>query len=210
MISAQWGGGKMLLAACFLYSGTASTPNVAAANAVVGSPAPNFSAKDIEGKTQTLDAWRGRVVVLEWVNPECPFVRKHYGSGNMQRLQADWTGRGVAWLTVASSAPQKQGHMTAEQATEIIQQRGSRQTALLLDSDGAVGKLYGAKSTPHMFIIDPQGRLIYAGAIDSVASPDPADIASATNYVQQALQEATAGKPVSVAETQSYGCSVKY
>ena len=180
------------------------------AAATVGEPAPAFTATDADGKARSLDEFKGKYVVLEWFNNECPFVKKHYGSGNMQKLQADWTGRGVIWLTIASSAPEKQGHMTAAQANEVIKERGSRQTALLLDGDGAVGKLYGAKTTPTMFVINPEGRLIYAGAIDSVASPDPDDIQGATNYVQQALQESMAGKPVSVAQTQSYGCFVKY
>ncbi len=182
----------------------------ARADAKVGEPAPAFTATDADGKTRSLDEFKGKYVILEWFNPECPFVKKHYGSGNMQKLQAEWTGRGVAWLTIASSAPDKQGHMTPAQANAVIKERGARQTALLLDGDGAVGRLYGAKTTPHMFVIDPQGRLIYAGAIDNVASPDPDDIKGATNYVQQALQEAMSGKPVSAAQTQSYGCSVKY
>ena len=210
MISAQWGGGKMLLAACFLYSGTASTPNVAAANAVVGSPAPNFSAKDIEGKTQTLDAWRGRVVVLEWVNPECPFVRKHYGSGNMQRLQRKWIGQGVAWLSVNSSAVGKQGHLTPATAKAFLAAQHAAPTQLLLDPDGVVGRLYGAKTTPHLFIIDQHGVLVYAGAIDDQPSTNPADIEGATNYADNALGEVLANKPVSISETRSYGCSVKY
>jgi peroxiredoxin len=176
----------------------------------VGEPAPAFTATDTNGQARSLGEFTGKFVVLEWFNNECPFVKKHYGAGNMQKLQADWTGKGVTWLTIASSAPEKQGHMTAAQANEVVKARGARQTALLLDPDGAVGKLYGAKTTPHMFIVDPDGRLIYAGAIDNVASPDPNDIAGANNYVDQALKEATAGKPVSVAETQSYGCSVKY
>ena len=180
------------------------------AAAKVGEPAPAFTATDADGTARSLDEFTGKYVVLEWFNNECPFVNKQYGSGNMQKLQAEWTGRGVIWLTIASSAPERQGHMTPTQAKAVIKERGSRQTALLLDGDGAVGRLYGAKTTPHMFVIDPQGRLIYAGAIDNVASPDPADIAGANNYVQQALQESMAGKPVSVAQTQSYGCSVKY
>lgn len=179
------------------------------AEAKAGEQAPAFSASDANGQVRSLDEFQGKFVVLEWFNNECPFVRKHYGSGNMQQLQADWTGQGVAWLTIASSAPGKQGYMTPVQAKEIIKDRGSRQTALLLDPDGAVGKLYGAKTTPHMFVIDPQGRVIYAGAIDNVPSPD-ADVESAHNYVEQALEEAMAGKPVSAAQTQSYGCSVKY
>ena len=210
MISAQRGGGTILLAACFLYTGTARALSVAAANAVVGSPAPNFSAKDIEGKTQTLDALRGRVVVLEWVNPECPFVRKHYGSGNMQHLQQKWTTQGVVWLSVNSSAAGKQGHLTPTTAKEFLAAQRAAPTQMLLDPDGVVGRLYGAKTTPHVFIIDQRGMLVYAGAIDDTPSTNPADIEGATNYVERALGEVMAKKAVSISETRSYGCAVKY
>jgi peroxiredoxin len=180
------------------------------AEAVVGGPAPDFNLTDAHGTTRSLAQFRGTFVVLEWFNNECPFVRKHYGSGNMQRLQADATARGVAWLTIVSSASGKQGYLTPEQALAVLAERGSHQTALLLDPDGTVGRLYGAKTTPHCFIINPEGRVIYAGAIDDRPSTDPADIPGATNYVTQALEEALAGKPVSVPSTKSYGCSVKY
>jgi peroxiredoxin len=193
-------------AAAALVAGGASVQ----AEAKVGKPAPAFSATDTEDRTRSLDEFKGQFVVLEWFNDECPFVRKHYDSSNMQRLQTEWTERGVVWLTVASSAPGKQGYRTPEQARAIVMKREAAPTALLLDPDGTVGKRYGAKTTPHLFIINPEGRVIYAGAIDDRPSPDPADLQGATNYVNQALQEATAGQPVSVAETQSYGCSVKY
>jgi peroxiredoxin len=181
-----------------------------AAEAVVGEPAPDFTLTDTTGQVRSLSELKGTSVVLEWFNNDCPFVRKHYESGNMQWLQAAYTGRGVAWLTIISSAPGKQGHVSPEQANVIITERGSSQTAMLLDPDGHVGRLYGAKTTPHMFIIDPDGTLIYAGAIDDKASTNPADLARATNYVQRALEEALAGAPVSIPETRSYGCSVKY
>ena len=178
--------------------------------AEVGQPAPEFSLTDSVGTSRSLGDFQGTFIVLEWFNNECPFVRKHYDSGNMQRLQAAYTAKGVVWLTVASSALGKQGYMTPEQAQAVIQARNARQTALLLDPDGTVGQRYGAKTTPHLFIINPEGVLIYAGAIDSIASVDQVDIDRAENYVQRALDEALAGQPVSVAETQSYGCSVKY
>ena len=180
------------------------------AEAVVGQPAPAFSLTDAHGATRSLGQFKGKFVVLEWFNNECPFVGKHYNSGNMQTLQAEATGRGVVWLTIVSSAPGKQGFLTPEQALAAIADRGAHQTALLLDSDGTVGRLYGAKTTPHLFIVNPEGRVIYAGAIDDYPSTDPADIPGATNYVRQALDEALAGRPVSVPSTKSYGCSVKY
>ena len=178
--------------------------------AEVGQRAPDFSLPDAAGATRSLSEFAGKFVVLEWFNNECPFVRKHYDSGNMQRLQAAYTAKGVVWLTVASSAPGKQGYMSAEQAQGVIRARQAHQTALLLDPDGTVGRRYGAKTTPSLFIINPEGVLIYAGAIDDTPSTDQADIGPAENYVRRALDEAMAGRPVSVSETKSYGCSVKY
>lgn len=183
---------------------------VVRAEAVVGEPAPAFSLTDAHGTARSLAEFTGKFVVLEWFNNDCPFVGKHYNSGSMQQLQAEATGRGVVWLTVASSAPGKQGHLTREQALMVIAERGSRQTALLPDPDGAVGRRYGAKTTPHLFVINPEGRVIYAGAIDDKPSAEPADLPGAVNYVRQALDEALAGRPVSVPSTKSYGCSVKY
>ena len=180
------------------------------ASAAVGQTAPDFTLTDSQGRATMLSQLKGKWVVLEWFNNECPFVRKHYDSGSMQRLQETYTAKGVVWLTIISSAPGKQGHVPPEQANEIIVQRKAHQTALLLDPDGSVGRRYGAKTTPHLFIVDPKGILIYAGAIDDKPSTNQADLAGATNYVQQALDEAMAGKAVSVAETKSYGCSVKY
>ena len=180
------------------------------AEAVVGEAAPAFSLSDATGKSRSLSEFSGQFVVLEWVNPDCPFVRKHYGSGNMQQLQQTYTQKGVAWLTVNSSAPGKQGHLTPETARQFIEERGAHATALLLDPDGAVGRLYGAKTTPHLFVINPDGVLIYAGAIDDIPSPDPGDIPEAINYVATALNEAMAGEPVTVPASRPYGCSVKY
>jgi peroxiredoxin len=182
----------------------------------VGSAAPDFSAPDSKGQTQSLSQYKGKFVVLEWFNPECPFVKKHYGSRNMQKLQEEYTGKGVVWLSIDSSAaPATEnadagGYLTPEQAEKIRSGWKTHQTAFVLDPDGKVGRAYGAKNTPHMFVINPEGKVVYEGAIDSKRTPNPADIASSTNYVKQALDEALAGKPVTTANTQPYGCSVKY
>jgi peroxiredoxin len=181
-----------------------------AAQAVVGQPAPAFSLPDSKGGTQSLGSFKGKLVVLEWVNPDCPFVQKHYGSGNMQKLQKTYAAKGIAWLTIDSSAPGKQGHLDPSAAEAFIKEKAASPTALLLDPQGKVGRAYGAKTTPHMFVIDASGRLIYNGAIDDKPSTDPADVATATNYVRAALDEALSGKPVTTATTQPYGCSVKY
>ena len=188
----------------------AGAPVPSWADAVVGETAPAFTLTDTNGQPQSLSDFADRFVVLEWFNKDCPFVRKHYDSGNMQRLQETYTGRGVVWLSITSSAPGRQGHITAEEGSAVLAQRQAHPTALLLDPDGTVGHLYGAKTTPHLFIIQPGGTLIYAGAIDDTPSINAADVATATNYVAQALDEAMAGKPVSVPSTKSYGCSVKY
>jgi peroxiredoxin len=176
----------------------------------VGSNAPQFSLPDVKGKTQALTDFKGKYVVLEWFNPECPFVKKHYGSGNMQKLQQEFTSKGVVWLTIDSNAPGMEGNLTAEQASGIVNSWKTHQTALLLDPDGKVGRAYGAKNTPHMFVINPEGKVVYEGAIDSKATPNPADISNSTNYVKVALEESMSGKPVSNANTKPYGCSVKY
>src|SRR2546423_777061 len=176
----------------------------------VGSEAPEFSAPDANGKTQSLAQYKGKYVVLEWFNPECPFVKKHYGGGNMQKLQDDYTSKGVVWLTIDSNAPGTEGNLTADQAQKVINSWKTKMTALLLDPESKVAKLYGAKNTPNMVVINPEGKIVYEGAIDSKASPNPADIPSSTNYVKAALDESLAGKPVSNAQTKPYGCSVKY
>ena len=176
----------------------------------VGSAAPDFSLKDTKGKAHSLSQYKGKFVVLEWFNPECPFVKKHYGSDNMQKLQQDATGKGVVGLTIDSSAEGKEGYLTAEQADKVTSQWKTKETALLLDTEGTAGKAYGAKNTPNMVIINPEGKIIYEGAIDSKASPNPADIPTSTNYVKTALDEAMAGKPVSNPTTKPYGCGVKY
>jgi peroxiredoxin len=176
----------------------------------VGSAAPDFSAPDANGKTQSLSEYKGKYVVLEWFNPECPFVKKHYGSDNMQKLQAEYTGKGVVWLTIDSNAPGTEGNISADQAKKIMESWKTKQTALVLDPESTIAKLYGAKNTPNMVVINPEGKIVYEGAIDSKASPNPADIPSSTNYVKNALDESLAGKPVSNAQTKPYGCSVKY
>ncbi len=180
------------------------------AQAVVGQAAPAFSAADTQGRPHALDQYKGKWVVLEWTNHECPFVKKHYGSDNMQKLQKAYTARGVVWLTVISSAPGKQGHVTPAQADQLTKERGAAPSAVLLDSEGRMGRAYGAKTTPHMFVIDPAGKLVYAGAIDDTPSTDPADIPAARNYLSAALDAALAGRPVAVATSTPYGCSVKY
>lgn len=178
--------------------------------AKVGDAAPAFSAVDSNGKAVSLAQFKGKYVVLEWHNHGCPYVKKHYGSGNLPRLQKEWTGKGVIWLAVVSSAPGKEGHVDGPTANANMKQAGAAPTAVLLDPKGELGKLYGAKTTPHMFIVNPQGTLIYGGAIDDKPSTDAGDIATAKNYVTQALTEAMANKPVSVPTTPPYGCSVKY
>lgn len=182
----------------------------ASAEVTSGQPAPDFTLTDTNGQAHSLAGFKGKFIVLEWLNHSCPFVVKHYGSGNMQALQKEFTAKDVVWLSINSSAAGKEGHVTAEDAHALTVEKAASPTAVLFDSDGVVGKLYGAKTTPHMYIIDPQGVLIYQGAIDDKASADPADIATSKNYVREALDAAMAGKPVAVSSTKSYGCSVKY
>ncbi len=181
-----------------------------AAETSVGETAPDFTLPDSNGKTHSLSDYKGKIVVLEWLNHGCPFVQKHYNSGNMQKLQKAYSGKGVIWFSVISSAPGKQGYMTPEEATESVKQKKAAPTGVLLDPEGTVGKLYGAKTTPHMFIIDSAGVLVYNGGIDDIRSANPADIDKAKNYVQMALDELLAGKQVTEKTSQPYGCSVKY
>lgn len=187
---------------------------VAAGTAVaapqVGQPAPGFTLTDSNGKSHNLSDFKGKFVVLEWLNHGCPFVVKHYQSGNMQNLQKEYTGKDVVWLSIVSSAPGKQGHMSPEETNKAKAEKGSAATAVLLDEDGTVGKLYDAKVTPELYVINPEGVLVYAGAIDDKKSTDPADAAGAKNYVKQALDEAMAGKPVSEPTITAYGCGIKY
>jgi hypothetical protein len=182
----------------------------AASTATVGQPAPAFSATDVNGKAVSLGDFKGKHVVLEWVNPGCPFVVKHYGSGNLPGTQKQATGQGVVWLAVNSTAPEHGDYLKPGELAAWMQSQKAAATHTLMDESGRIGRAYGARTTPHMYVIDPKGTLVYAGAIDSKPTANPADIATATNHVKVALSEALAGKPVSVAQTRPYGCSVKY
>lgn len=175
-----------------------------------GQPAPDFSLHDIQGKPVSLGKLRGKYVVLEWINHGCPFVKKHYNSGNMQALQKEFTAKDVIWLSICSSAEGKQGHMKPAEWRKVAKEKGGAASSILLDEWGEVGNLYGAKTTPHMFVIDPNGLVIYQGAIDETPSTDPADVKGAKNYVRLALEEAMEGKPISHSTTKPYGCGVKY
>jgi peroxiredoxin len=181
-----------------------------ARGATVGQQAPTFSGKDSQGKVQSLAQYRGKYVVLEWTNRECPYTKKQYDSGNMQALQREWTAKGVVWLTVLSSPQGEQGYLTAEQENAQMEKVHAHPTAAILDPSGTIGREYGAKTTPHMFVIDPKGKLIYDGEIDDKPTTDTADVKGAKNYVSAALAEAMAGRTVEVASTRPYGCSVKY
>lgn len=176
----------------------------------LGEKAPEFRLRDIDGEVRSLADYRGSFVVLEWFNPECPFMRKHYDSGSMQQLQGLYSGQDMVWLTIDSSAPGRQGYLTSAEAHEVLAREGAKPTAMILDPDGTLGRLYGAKTTPHMFIIDPEGMLIYHGAIDDTPSTSPGDVGTAINYVQATFDQALAGEPVSTPASQPYGCSVKY
>lgn len=176
----------------------------------VGQPAPDFTLRDAAGKAVKLADFRGKYVVLEWTNPHCPFVRKHYDSGNMAATQQDVVGKGVVWLSINSTEKASREYMEPARLVAWQQERKVQPTATLMDEDGVTGKAYGARTTPHMYIVDPQGRLAYAGGIDSIPSANPEDVRKAVNYVRQGIAEASAGKPLSVATTRAYGCSIKY
>jgi peroxiredoxin len=178
--------------------------------AEVGKAAPDFTLPDSLGKDHSLSDYAGKIVVLEWLNHGCPFVVKHYDSGNMQKLQKMAKEKGVVWFSIISSAPGKQGYSTPEQANETAKGKNATPMAILLDPEGTVGKLYDAKTTPHMYIIDQQGQLVYNGGIDDIRSTNVDDIAKANNYVLAALEELLSGKEVSVKTSRPYGCSVKY
>lgn len=183
---------------------------VLAANPEVGKPAPDFTLTDSNGQTHRLSDYKGKVVVLEWLNHGCPFVQKHYNSGNMQKLQQTYTDKDVVWFSICSSAPGTQGHMTPDEANQIKKEKNSAATAILIDESGKVGRLYDARRTPEMYVIDAEGILVYRGAIDSNSSADPATIEGATNYVAEALDAVLTGKPVPNPVTRPYGCTVKY
>jgi peroxiredoxin len=175
-----------------------------------GKPAPAFTLTDTQGKSHSLADFKGKFVVLEWYNPDCPFVKKHYESGNMQKLQKEYTGKNVVWLSISSSAKGKQGNYSPEEFNKLAAEKKTAPTALLLDPSGKVGQAYAAKTTPHIFIINPEGNLVYQGAIDSTPSADAGDIDGSENYVKSTLDAAMAGKDVAVLSTKPYGCSVKY
>ncbi|MDO8777542.1 MAG: thioredoxin family protein [Gammaproteobacteria bacterium] len=183
---------------------------IAHAAAAVGQPAPDFAVKDADGREVKLSQFRGKHVVLEWMNPGCPFVRKHYDSGNMPATQKEALGKGVVWLSVYSNDDASWGYTKPAKLREWVAARKAAPTALLIDGNGAVGKAYGARTTPHMYLVSPTGTLLYAGGIDSIASADKDDIAKATNYMRQAVNEALGGKPISVASSRPYGCMIKY
>jgi peroxiredoxin len=195
--------GLLALAGALLSTAAAAAP-------AVGEPAPAFRVTDTTGKTWTLDALAGKPAILEWTNHDCPYVRKHYDAGNMQALQKEAVGAGYVWLSVISSAPGKQGHVSASEADGLTSSRGAAPSAVLLDESGEMGRAYDAKTTPHMYLIDADGVLRYMGGIDDIRSTDPADILKATNYVRAAMADLAAGDAVAEAVTPPYGCSVKY
>lgn len=191
------------LALCILAGTALASPEV-------GAPAPAFNGVDTAGKTWSLADLAGQPVILEWTNHDCPYVKKHYDAGNMQALQREATEDGYLWLSVISSAPGKQGHVSAAEADALTAERDAAPTAVILDADGSIGRAYGARTTPHMYLIDEVGTLVYMGGIDDRASTDPADIPGAANYVRLAMAELGAGEPISQPVTRPYGCSVKY
>ena len=174
------------------------------------SPAPEFQGVDSNGVQHTLSQYRGKYVVLEWANQGCPYDQKHYLSGSMESLQREWTAKGIVWLSILSSAPGQQGFVSPAQENDYLRRMKAAPTAALLDPTGAIGHLYDARTTPHMFVIDPAGKIVYQGAIDNRPTPDQADLKGADNYLADALTAALAGRSVAVPVTRPYGCSVKY
>lgn len=194
-----------------VFLGTAAqTASAQSVSAVVDEPAPEFTLPGTDGETYSLSQFEGQYVVLEWLNFGCPYVQKHYNSGNIPGLQERWTDEGVVWLSIVSSAEGKQGYHPPEKMNQINAEEGGNQTAILMDTDGEVGRTYGARTTPHMYIVNPEGELIYKGGIDSKPTTDPGDIETATNYVQQALDAVMNGGSVPTESAPPYGCSVKY
>ena len=184
--------------------------SLATAAPSVGQPAPDFTLKDANGKTVKLSDFRGKHVVLEWTNPGCPYVRKHYNGGHMGATQQEAMGKGVVWLAINSTEKDSGDYLEPAKLVAWMKERKSQPTATLMDEEGTAGRAYGARTTPHMYIVNPQGQLVYAGGIDSIPSSNPDDIKKAVNYVKQGLGEALAGKPISAATTRPYGCSIKY
>jgi len=196
--------------AALAFSGLAMQATMASAAPQIGQPAPDFTATDIEGKPVKLSDLRGKTVVLEWTNNECPYVVKHYGSGNMQALQRDATKDGVVWITLISSAKDEQGHVSPAEAAELTKSRNAAPTEIVLDESGKIGRSYEARTTPHMFVINPEGKLVYMGGIDDKPTSRVSDIAGAKNYVRAALDAVKAGQPVATPIARPYGCSIKY
>jgi peroxiredoxin len=196
---------RLMLAAALAALGPA-----ALASPVIGDAAPAFAGTDTDGQTVTLGQYAGKTVILEWTNDQCPYVKKHYGSGNMQKTQEAAAAEGAVWLTVISSAEGKQGYVTPDRAKALTAERGARPTDVVLDPSGEIGRIYEAKTTPHMYVISPEGKLVYAGGIDDKPTADPADIPRAKNYVLAALDDMKAGRPVQTPESEPYGCSIKY
>ncbi|HWB31953.1 MAG TPA: redoxin domain-containing protein [Acidobacteriaceae bacterium] len=193
-----------------LLAGTMALGSIAAWALPHSSMAPEFKGTDSNGVTHTLSQYRGKYVVLEWANRGCPYEQKHYLSGNMEQLQRQWTAKGVVWLSIISSAPGEQGYVTASEENEYLKQMKAAPTAALLDPAGTIGHLYDARTTPHIFVIDPAGKIIYQGALDNQPTPDPASLKIADNYLNDALNAAMAGKQIPIQVTKPYGCSVKY
>jgi peroxiredoxin len=185
-------------------------PGAGAASVQPGAPAPTFTGTDTKGVQHALAAYRGKTVVLEWTNHECPYTVKHYATGNMQALQAAATGSGAIWLTVVSSRPGTQGHVDAAAADALTASRSAKPSAVLLDPTGQIGRLYDARTTPHMFVIDGAGTLVYMGAIDDRPTASHASVRGARSYVREALDALAAGRPIAMASTRPYGCSIKY
>ena len=198
---------RILIILCATLWGWAG---LASAAATVGQAAPDFTLKDATGKTVKLSDFKGKHVVLEWTNPGCPFVQKHYNSGNMPATQKDATGKGVVWLAINSTEKAHRDYLEPPKLVAWKKERQSAPSAILMDEEGTVGKAYGARTTPHMYIVNPQGQLIYAGGIDSIPSASADDIPKATNYVKVGVAEALAGKPLTASTTRPYGCSIKY
>jgi peroxiredoxin len=199
---------KLMAGLCGLSLTLMATVASAAAN--IGQPAPGFNASGADGRPVSLESFRGKTVILEWTNHDCPFVKKHYESGNIPNLQKEATAKGIVWLQVISSAPGKQGYVDGATAQKLNASRGATPSGTVLDPDGKIGKLYGAVTTPHLYIIDPQGVLLYKGGIDSIQSSNKADIAKADNYIKLALSDLGAGRAIAQNNTRPYGCTVKY
>ena len=198
----------LLYCAAIIALSTGVQPAIAEVR--IGAPAPAFTLTDSNGRHRSLADFKGKTVVLEWTNHDCPYVRKHYRSNNMQALQKKWTGQGVAWLSVISSGPGREGHVTPQQANQLTADRGAAPSAVLLDPTGQAGRAYGARVTPHMYVINGEGALVYMGGIDDQPTARVEDVKGARNFIDTALSEIAQGKPVSVPTSRAYGCSIKY